>query len=141
MLTYRLEIVIDKPLEEVIATFRNRDVLPLWQPGLLSSELLLSQPYPTYQLIFQFGRRKMKMTETILRDELPAHFDGTYKMKGVFNTVKNTFIKEGSGSTLWVSDVEFKFSGLMKIIAIFMKDDYRKQSEILMSNFKKYVEK
>lgn len=141
MLTYRHEIVINKPLDEVIRVFSNRETIALWQPGLLSSELLKSQPYPTYKLLFQFGRRKMEMTETILRNELPAHFDGTYKMKGVFNTIRNSFEKEGPSSTRWVSDVEFRFSGLMKIIAFFMKDDFKKQSEIIMSNFKKFVEK
>ena len=140
MIAYKLEIVINKPLDEVIRTFANRDKIALWQPGLLSSELVESQPYPTYKLLFQFGRRKMEMTETILRNELPLHFDGTYKMKGVFNTVRNRFEKNGPLSTRWVSETEFKFTGLMKIIAFFMKDDFRKQSEIIMSNFKKYAE-
>ena len=141
MLTYRQEIVINKPLEEVIRTFSNRDKIALWQPGLLSSELVESHPNRKYKLLFQFGRRKMEMTEIIVRDELPAHFDGTYEMKGVFNTVRNSFEKVDSSSTRWVSDVEFKFTGLMKIIAFFMKDDFRKQSDIIMSNFKRYVEK
>ena len=140
MLTYRQEIVINKPIDEVIRVFSNRDKIALWQPGLLSSELVESHPYPKYKLLFQFGRRKMEMTETILRDELPLHFDGTYKMKGVFNSVRNTFEKAGPSSTRWVSDVEFKFTGLMRIIAFFMKDDFRKQSEIIMSNFKRFVE-
>lgn len=141
MLTYRLEIVIHKPLDEVIRVFANRETIALWQPGLLSSEKLENQPYPTYKLLFQFGRRKMEMTETILRNELPAHFDGTYKMKGVLNTIRNSFEKDTPTSTRWISDVEFRFTGLMKIIAYFMKDDFKKQSEIIMSNFKKYVEK
>lgn len=141
MLTYRQEIVINKPIDQVIRTFVDRDKIALWQPGLLSSELVESHPYPKYKLLFQFGRRKMEMTETILRNELPHHFDGTYKMKGVFNTVRNSFEKEDSSSTRWVSEVEFRFTGLMKIIAFFMKEDFRKQSEIIMSNFKRYVEK
>ncbi len=141
MLTYRQEIVINKPLDEVIRVFSNRDKIALWQPGLLSSELVESHPYPKYKLLFQFGRRKMEMTETILRDELPLHFDGTYKMKGVFNSVRNSFEKVSPSSTRWVSDVEFRFSGLMRIIAFFMKDDFKKQSEIIMSNFKRFVEK
>lgn len=141
MLTYRHEIVINKPLEEVIRVFSNRATIPLWQPGLLSSDPVENQPYPTYKLLFQFGRRKMEMTETILRNELPTHFDGTYKMKGVLNTIRNSFEKNGPTSTRWVSDVEFRFTGLMKIIAFFMKDDFKKQSEIIMLNFKKYVER
>ena len=141
MISYRLEIMIHKPLDEVIHTFSNREKIAKWQPGLLSSELLESHPYPKYKLLYQFGRRKMEMTETITRNELPMHFDGTYRMKGVFNSVRNSFEKTGPSSTRWVSEVEFRFTGLMKVIAWFMKDDFKKQSTMIMSNFKKYVER
>jgi hypothetical protein len=140
MISYRAEIEIHKPLEEVIRLFSDRDQLSAWQPGLLSSELLESDPIPTYKLIFQFGRRTMTMTERILRNELPQHFDVHYKMKGVHNHMQNSFMASGSKSTHWVCESEFKFKGLMKIISLFMKDNFQKQSDIIMSNFKRYAE-
>ena len=140
MLQFRQETVIHKPLNEVIRLFANRDHLAKWQPGLLSIETLETTPHPKYKLQFQFGRRKMFMTETILRNELPKHFEGTYEMKGVFNRIHNSFESTSSGDTRWICDTEFRFKGIMRIIAVFMKDDFRKQSEIIMSNFKKFVE-
>jgi len=140
MLTYRLETEINKPIDEVIRVFRNRDKMAQWQPGLISSELLESEPHPKYKLLMQIGRRKLVMTETILRDELPLHFEGTYEMRGVYNRIQNSFEATGGASTRWISVVEFRFKGMMMVIAFFMKDGFRKQSEIIMSNFKRFVE-
>jgi uncharacterized membrane protein len=140
MIRYRLEIEIHKPIEQVTSLFINRDHLPKWQPGLLSSEQVESYPYPRYKLRFDFGRRKMEMTETIIRNELPHHFEGTYVMKGIHNHIHNSFEPSGPGATRWIYDTEFRFKGLMKIVALFMKDGLRKQSEMIMANFKRFAE-
>ena len=140
MLRFQLETEIHKPLDHVIKLFTNRALLHKWQPGLLSSEQMESYPYPRYKLKFNFGRRKMEMTETILRNELPAHFEGTYEMKGVFNRINNSFEAKGPGTTKWTCITEFRFSGLMKIISIFMKDGFRQQSTVIMNNFKNFAE-
>ena len=140
MLRYRHETVIKKPLDDVMRLFVNRDLIAKWQPGLISSETIETSPLPKYKLEFQFGRRKMIMTETILRNELPQHFEGTYVMKGVYNYIHNSFETVDNGSTRWICDSEFRFKGLMSIIARFMKGDFEKQSSIIMSNFKKFAE-
>jgi len=140
MLRYQREILINKPIDQVIKVFGNRDLLFKWQPGLLSSEQVESYPYPKYKLLLAFGRRKIVMTETIVRNQLPMHFDGTYEMKGIFNRNNNTFTSEGPNVTLWTCDAEFRFSGVMKIVAFFMKAGFKKQSAMIMRNFKGYVE-
>jgi hypothetical protein len=140
MLRYKTEIHINKPIDKVLKVFADRTLLFKWQPGLLSSEQVESYPYPKYKLLLDFGRRKIVMTETIVRNELPMHFDGTYEMKGIFNRNKNTFINEGPDKTLWTCESEFRFSGVMRIVAFFMKDGLKKQSEMMMNNFKRYVE-
>ena len=141
MVRFRLETEINKPLEDVTRLFSNRDLLPKWQPGLLSSEQIESYPYPKYKLLLSFGRRKMMMMETITRSELPFHFEGTYEMKGVFNRNVNRFESSGPQKTRWVCESEFRFSGLMKLIAFFMRSGFREQSRVIMANFKKYAEK
>lgn len=141
MVRFHLETEINKPLEEVTRLFGNRDLLSKWQPGLLSSEQIESYPYPKYKLLLSFGRRKMVMMETITRNELPVHFEGTYEMKGVFNRNINTFEQAGVQKTRWVCESEFRFSGLMKFIAFFMRDGFREQSRVIMANFKKFAEK
>jgi len=140
MLRFHLETEIQKPLNQVIMLFNDRNLLARWQPGLLSSEQVESFPHPKYILRFNFGRRKMEMTETILRNELPAHFEGTYEMKGVVNHIHNSFEAKSPGVTKWTCMTEFRFSGLMKIISIFMKDGFRQQSQVIMRNFKRFAE-
>ncbi len=137
---FHLETEIDRPVEAVIHLFANRDLLAQWQPGLISSEFMESKPFLKYRLRFQLGRRKMTMMETITRNELPQHFDGYYEMKGMRNEVRNTFVSCGLNRTRWTSDTDYHFKGLMALIAPFMKENFRKQSTILMKNFKGFAE-
>jgi len=140
MLRFRLETEIQKPLDQVIKLFSDRNLLTKWQPGLISSEQVENFPHKKYILRFNFGRRKMEMTETILRNELPAHFEGTYVMKGVVNRIHNSFEAKSPGITEWTCITEFRFSGLMKVISLFMKDGFKQQSEVIMKNFKSFAE-
>jgi hypothetical protein len=78
--------------------------------------------------------------ETITRNELPEHFDGSYEIKGMRSDVQNSFTSSGLNRTRWVCDTEYHFKGIMALIAPFMKENFRKQSMILMSNFKGFAE-
>lgn len=140
MVRYQIETDINRPLDHVTRLFVNRSHLPKWQPGILSNEQLESYPYPKYKLMMAFGKRKMAMIETILRNELPSHFEGTYEMKGIYNRIHNSFEAKGPDNTRWIVESEFRFKGLMSVIAIFMKADLKKQSEVIMSNFKEFAE-
>ena len=141
MFRYRIETEINRPIDEVTRIFADRSQLTKWQPGIVSSELINENPHPKYKLLFQFGRRKMYMTETIVRNELPHHLEGTYEMKGIFNRIHNSFESLGPGTTKWIYDSEFRFRGIISLVAIFMRNDFYRQSQIIASNFKKYVEK
>ncbi len=140
MIRYTLEREIQKPTDQVVRLFMDRELMFKWQPGLLSSDQVVGSESPRYKLRFAFGRRKMTMTETIIRNELPAYFEGTYEMKGVHNRVINRFIPLGNHATRWVCENEFRFKGIMRIVAYFMRDSFRQQSEIIMKNFKGFAE-
>ena len=134
-------MVIHKPVGYVVDLYIDRNQLSKWQRGLLSSEPIPEKEgYKKYKLTFQLGKRKMFITETILRQDLPQYYDVQYKMKGAQHVVKNSFVAENSSSTKWIYDVEFTFKGLMNLIARFMKSDFDKQSRILMDNFKGFAE-
>jgi len=137
---FHLETEIQRPLDAVIKLFANREHLPKWQPGLISSEFMESKPYLKYRLRFQLGRRKMSIMETITRNELPEHFDGYYELKGMQQEVHNSFASSGLNRTRWTSETIYHFKGIMGLIAPFMKDSFRKQSLILMNNFKGFAE-
>lgn len=139
MYQFTSEIEIKAPLDQVVRTFSNRDLIPVWQPGLLSIETIETSPYPKYKLRFASGRRKVIMTETIIDDRLPEHYECTYQMKGLANRVIHRFEALPGGHTRWICTNEFRFKGLMRLVAVFMKEGLEQQTRILMKNFTGFV--
>ncbi|MBK9984386.1 MAG: SRPBCC family protein [Saprospiraceae bacterium] len=140
-LNYRYEIEIKRPLDEVVRLFSNRDLLTKWQRGLLLIETLkTTDGKKQYMLMYKLGRRKMKMTETILKDALPEQYDVNFKVKGAQHTACNSFTSTDHNTTKWTSDVEFSFSGLMNLLARFMKAGFEQQTLMYMKSFKSFAE-
>ena len=90
-------------------------------------------------MVFQEGRRRIEMVETITRRNLPDEFSGTYEAKGVKNWVVNRFVDE-SGKTRWIAEQEFQFTGIMKFIAPFMRGAFPKQTQKYLEQFKAFAE-
>jgi Polyketide cyclase / dehydrase and lipid transport len=140
--TFTNEIVVNRPLADVIRLFDNAENMKRWMPELVSYEHLSGapgQPGATTKLVYKMGKGTCDMIETITVRDLPREFTGTYETKGVFNVVKNSFEDRGS-STLWINENEFRFSGFMKVIAFFCKGMFRKQSRKFLENFKAFAE-
>jgi len=140
---FSTEIEINKPVEKVIELFDNPDNLPKWMEGLQSFEQISGtpgQPGAKSRLIFQMGKRRIEMVETITIRNLPHEFAGTYEAEGVFNIVTNKFIKISDTKTKYITEQEFQFKGFMKLIAFLMPGVFKKQSFKYLSNFKKFAE-
>ena len=140
---YSLDIEINKPIDRVIALFDDSDNLDKWMEGLLSFEHLSGtpgQPGATSSLKFKMGKREIEMVETITVRNLPDEFTGTYEAKGVFNIVKNRFVKLDEQRTKYITDQEFQFKGFMKIIGFLMPGSFKKQSMKYLVAFKEFVE-
>ncbi|MGE5356149.1 MAG: SRPBCC family protein [Deltaproteobacteria bacterium] len=141
---YSIDITINRPINEVIETFKNPDEMKNWMKGLVSFEPLddnFGNPGSKSLLVFQSGKRKLKMMETVLVNNLPHEFTASYKAKNVFNIVGNSFEEIGPEKTKYITNQEFKFTGLMKIAYFFMKPAFKKQSYKFLHDFKEYVEK
>jgi hypothetical protein len=55
--------------------------------------------------------------------------------------VRDRFTEAGPESTLWTSENEYQFSGLpMRLVALFMRGAFRKQSRQHMQDFKAFAE-
>ncbi len=142
-MTYTNETVIDLPREKVIELFDNPDNLKEWMPDLISIEHISGtpgQPGAKSVLRFKMGKRKMAMTETVTVRNLPEEFSGNYEMNQVFNEVKNKFIELGSSKTKLVTESTFKFSGIMRLLSIFMKGTFVKTSQRNLERFKTFAE-
>ena len=141
---YSLEIRINQPIDKVIGLFDNRDYLKHWQPGLQSIEHISGEPGQSgskTRLRYLMGKREIEMVETITAHDLPKEFSTTYETKGVMNIQKNLFRSEGEDRTKWISDNEFRFSGLMmKLMGTLMPGAFKKQSQIYLDSFKRFAE-
>lgn len=143
-LTYDCQVDINLPRERVIELFDNPDNLKEWQPGLISFEHLSGEPgHPgaRSRLVYQMGKRRIEMIETITERNLPERFSGTYETKGAYNEMVNEFSELGPDRTRWVSHVRFELSGLMKIMGWLMPSTFRKQSQSFMVMFREFAEK
>jgi hypothetical protein len=140
---YSISIDLDLPRARVIELFDCTENLYKWQRGLQSFEALdgdPGQPGARSKMVFQMGKRKIEMVETITKRDLPDAFDGTYDGQGVHNVVKNRFVELGPDKTRWESDQEFQFKGFMKLIGFFMPGAFKKQSLKYAQDFKAFAE-
>lgn len=140
---YSTEIVVDVPREEFIKKMDDPDNMKHWQQGLIGYEQLSANPGQEgsrMSLSYEMGKRKMDLVETIIKKNLPEEMHMTYDTKGVHNIQKNYF-REEDGSTRWISETEFQFSGLgMKLMGLLMPGAFKKQSLKYMQDFKAFAE-
>lgn len=140
---YSCELVIDLPRARVIELFDDPDNLRKWQPTLKSFEPLSGtpgQPGARSRLTYDEGGRKVELLETVTSRNLPDEFSGTYETRGAMNWITNRFVEHGPAKTLWISQTRFEFSGLMRLLSVFMQGGFRKQTLQLMQNFKRFAE-
>lgn len=139
---YTCEITIDLPRERVVELFDDPGNLAKWQPGLVSFEPVSGTPGQVgakSKLRYQMGSRTVDMVETVVSRNLPEEFSGTYEAKNVYNQVSNRFYPEGNG-TRWVVDTDFRFSGLMRFVALLMPGAFKKQTRKFLLDFKHFAE-
>ncbi|MDJ0645438.1 MAG: SRPBCC family protein [Flavobacteriaceae bacterium] len=143
---YSNEIEIDLSRERVIELFDNADNLSKWQPDLISFEHISGEPGKVgakSRLKYDMGKKggKVEMIETIVKNDLPEEFHGTYEAPGVFNQMQNYFTEVSPGKTKWKSDTFFKFSTFkMKLFGFLMPGAFKRQSYKFMENFKSFAE-
>ncbi|MEP2935000.1 MAG: SRPBCC family protein [Gilvibacter sp.] len=141
---YTCQIIIDKPLEEVIDKLDNADNMKHWQKGLQSYSFVSGTPGQEgakMDLEYQMGKRHVKMTETITKNNFPNEFHANYDAKGVHNIQENYFTQLPNGSTEWRSVSIFKFSNFgLKLFGWLMPGVFKKQSMSYLQDFKAFAE-
>lgn len=139
---YNCEVTIDLPREEVIELFDSSENLSKWQPGLQSFEHMSGEPGQVgakSRMVYDENGRIIEMIETITNQNFPDEFSATYEAKGVINWNSNRFYAEGD-KTRWVQETEFKFSGIMRVISVFMRGTFPKETMKSMNQFKAFAE-
>lgn len=140
---YTVSNTINKPLDEVIAHFRDPDCLPKWMEGLQRIEHISGTPGQVgaeSKLHFLHKGKEMILKETILEENLPDQMKFAYQSPMGYNEVEIQFEKLSESSTRQFNTSYFELKGLMKITGPLMKGLFKKQSKKYLDAFKQYAE-
>lgn len=142
---YTSEIIINKPIAEVIEKMDNADNMKHWQKGLVEYKQLEGTPGSVgakMSLQYKMGKREMELIETITKNNFPEEFHANYDAKGMHNEQQNFFENVDENTTKWTSHTEFEFQSFgMKVFGFIMPGMFKKQSMKYMLDFKSFVEK
>lgn len=142
---YISEILIKKPISEVIKKLNSADNWKHWQEGLISTAHISGVPNELgakMRLNYKFGNREMEILETVTKQNFPSEFHATYTTKGIRNIQENYYEVTEDGFTKWISKNEFQPTNFkMSMMLFFMPRAFKKQTKTYMTNFKNFVEK
>jgi hypothetical protein len=151
---YTVSIEIALPRERAVQLLADPANFPKWLRGLVSHEPISGAPGEVgtkSRVVLQMGQQKVECIETVTRRE-PAdlrqipkesvvHFDREIVGEGMWSVQRDRFTEAGPEKTLWESDSEFRFSGLlMRLMGRLMPGAFRKQSHGHMQDFKAFAE-
>jgi hypothetical protein len=151
---YTVSIEITKPLEEVAQLLADPAHLPKWLRGLVLHEPMSGahgQVGTRSRVVMQMGQQRFEGTETITRrepaelrgipEECLVHFEREIAGPGMWSVVRERLTAAGPESTLWESENEYRFSGvMMRLVGFLMPGAFRKQSLQHMQDFKAFAE-
>jgi hypothetical protein len=142
-MNYSTEIIINKPRQEIIDAFENSSLLTHWQRGLKRTRVISGKDGEVgskRKLYITMEGQNIKMTETIIKKDLPQQWHGKYKAKGMESLQKNYFEAINEHETKWTCHSEFKFSGFMKLVSKLLPDIFKKRSKLVQQDFKAFIE-
>lgn len=150
---YTVSIEIALPRERVVQLLADSALVPRWVRGVVVHEPLNGlhgQVGTRSRVVMRTGQQEMEAIETITRREpadlhgIPGdsvvHFEREIVAKGMWNAARERFTETGPETTLWVSENEYRFSGLLRLLAPLMRGVLRKQSQQHMQDFKAFAE-
>ena len=140
---YTLSNTINKPLEEVVEKFKDPDGVKHWMEGLQRIEHISGTPGEVgakSDFYFLHKKKEMKISETILEQNLPRQIKFAYQSPMGNNEVEMVFEKLTDHSVKQINNSYFELKGFMKIMGFLMKGMFKKQSLKFMTAFKDYVE-
>ena len=142
---YNLELTINLPRKRVVELFDSVENLKEWQGGLQCFTHKSGTPRQEgaqSDIVYQMGKQRIEMVETITKRNLLDEFSGTYEAPGMWNLVENFFIEQDDNTTLWSTRNTFKCKTFMlKAMTFLMPGAFKKQSFKYMTDFKTFAEK
>lgn len=140
---HKTEILIDADRAIVWRLFDDSNRMMEWQPNLKSfthKSGTPGQPDAVSKLVYDENGREVVMTETITARREPDFLGGTYESRWGQVIIFNHFEETSDGKTRWVVNTNYKFRGLMKIMALFMRKSICDRTDTDLNRFKLLVE-
>lgn len=150
---YTITIEIGLPRQRVIELLADPAHRPKWLRGLVSHEAIYGvdgQVGTESRVVFHSGKQTMECTETITRREptnlhdVPSdrgiHYEREIVAKGMWNAAREQLTEAAPESTLWISENEYRFTGLMRLVAPLIRGSFIQQSRQHMKDFKAFAE-
>jgi uncharacterized protein YndB with AHSA1/START domain len=151
---YTVSIEIALPRDRVAQLLADPAQMPKWLRGLVSHEPISGthgQVGTVSRVVMQMGKQEFEGTETITRrepvdlQEIPSggvvHFEREIVGEGMWSAARERLTEAGPQATLWESENEYRFSGLMmRVVGLLMPSAFRKQSLQHMQDFKAFAE-
>ena len=141
---YTISNTINKPLDEVVKKFKDPEGVKHWMEGLQKIERISGTPLEVgakSEFHFLHKKKEMKISETILEQNLPHQIKFAYQSPMGYNEVEMLFEKLSDNSVRQTNNSYFELKGLMKAMGFLMKGMFKKQSLKYLNAFKSYVEK
>lgn len=145
MTEYTKEIVIEKPMHEVVQLFGHHRNFTEWQPDLVEYDTFEGDPCcegAKSRLKYKKGSGDfVKMVETVEKSNLPEEYKVKYDTDGVNTYQSHHFEAVTDHKTLYRLHAKYETDGLMKVAKALHLDHFEKDTENFVKSFKQYAEK
>ncbi|WP_394751118.1 SRPBCC family protein [Spongiimicrobium salis] len=143
---YSCTVDIDVGIAKVVSLWTDERYFDQWQDGFQAIENLEGEPGAvgtTSRILFQQGKRKLELLETIVVNALPEQKKAFYEHSHMTNFQTSRFESLSENKTRYVSEVEYtEFRALIpKLMAKLFPGMFRKQSQKWMDQFKAFAER
>jgi len=142
---FTCSIDINKPIDEVLALWKDESNYKHWQEGFQSKELLSGEKEAVgsqSKIILQQGKQRMELIETILINNLPDERKTLVEHIHMDNTQTVRFESISANETRYISEIEYtKFKHLIpKLMAKLFPSMFKKQVQKWLDLFKLFAE-
>lgn len=140
---YSISNTINKSLDHIIAKFTEPEGAKNWMDGLERIEYTSGTPGTLgakSDFYFIHKGKEMKISETILEQNLPNQIKFGYQSPMGYNEVEMLFEENTDGTVTQTNNSYFEMKGFGKIMGFLFKGMFKKQTRTFLEGFKKYAE-
>lgn len=139
----RKKITINSDCETVWRIFNDPEYTREWQPALKSQTHLSGTPDEVggkYELIYDHNGRELRAVITLTEMREFEFMAAILDSDWMRTTIANRFESLDGNRTLWVLEHEYRFKGIYKFVALFLRKTMRSRSDDEMRHLKELVE-